>query len=259
MSGEAAQAYHADVSLRGKLRRRYVRLLERKTARFALDRPMLSISFDDAPVSAVREGARLVEAAGVRATYYISAGLCDRDGPMGPNAGEDEVKALAARGHEIGCHSFSHLDCGQARLGEIEHDVKRNLDRLAEIGVRRPKTFAYPYGDVSLQAKRVLGRRFRAARALHQGMVENGCDLNQLPAVGIEGADGETRAASWIDRAAERKAWLILYTHDVSDQPSEWGCTPGALERLIARAQALGFEIATVSDALDRIGVQAKS
>jgi hypothetical protein len=80
MSGEAAMAYSADRSLRGKLRRRYVRLLERKRVRFALERPMLSISFDDAPVSAADDGAKIVEAADARATYFISAGLCGRDG-----------------------------------------------------------------------------------------------------------------------------------------------------------------------------------
>jgi peptidoglycan/xylan/chitin deacetylase (PgdA/CDA1 family) len=254
MSGEAAMAYSADRSLRGKLRRRYVRLLERKRVRFALERPMLSISFDDAPVSAADDGAKIVEAADARATYFISAGLCGRDGPTGPNMDAAQVKALAARGHEIGCHSFNHLDCGQAKLGEIEHEIDLNRRRLAEVGVRRPRTFAYPYGDVSRDAKRVLGRQFRAARALHPGLVENGCDLNQMPAVGIEGEGGEAHASTWLDRAAARKAWLILYTHDVRDDPSDWGCTPDALERLIEKAKALGFEIATVTDALDLIG-----
>ena len=173
---------------------------------------------------------------------------------MGLNASENEVRDLARRGHEIGCHSFHHLDCGQAKAGEIEREVQLNYERLAEFAVRRPRTFAYPYGDVSLDAKKVAARKFRAARALHRGVIEDGCDLNQLPAVGVEGASGEVRAAKWLKRAAAKKAWLILYTHDVSETPSPWGCTPGALESLLAQANALGFEIATVSDALDKIG-----
>ena len=58
----------------------------------------------------------------------------------------------------------------------------------------------------------------------------------QLPAVGIEGADGEETARQWLDKARAANAWLILYTHDVSDTPSQFGCTPGALERLTAKA-----------------------
>ena len=42
-------AYSADRSLKGKLRRRLVRLAERRPAKRAPDRPMVSFSFDDAP------------------------------------------------------------------------------------------------------------------------------------------------------------------------------------------------------------------
>jgi peptidoglycan/xylan/chitin deacetylase (PgdA/CDA1 family) len=251
------EPYTADASLKGKLRRRWTRLVRRRPARFRLDRPLLSITFDDAPESAVLNGAPVLERAGARGTFYISTGLCGRDGAMGRFADEIQLHALAGAGHEIACHTFSHLDCGQASAGRIEGDVARNLPTLAELTGGAPSNFAYPYGDVSVQAKRVLQRKFRSLRALHEGMVEDGADLNQLPAVGLEGADGETRAQAWIDRAARRDAWLVLYTHDVRDTPSPWGCTPAALERLVARAIDRGFEIQTVALALDRIGAAA--
>ena len=59
-------------------------------------------------------------------------------------------------------------------------------------------------------------------------------------------ADGLTKA---------RKAWLILYTHDVAEEPSQWGCTTGALERLIDRAKADGFDVVTVAEGARRIGL----
>ena len=95
--------------------------------------------------------------------------------------------------------------------------------------------------------------RFGSLRGLHPGLVRNGSDLNQLPAVGIEGPDGEATATRWIDRALAEKAWLILYTHDVRPDPSAWGCTPDALRRLIQRARAGGAEIAPVATVLDRL------
>jgi peptidoglycan/xylan/chitin deacetylase (PgdA/CDA1 family) len=256
MTGHA-HAYAADASLKGKLRRRWSRLGARRAARFALERPMLSISFDDVPASAATDGARLLERCGARGTFYVSAGLCGRDAPTGRCAVETEVRALAVAGHEVACHTWSHLDCGRADAGRIGRDVELNRAVLTELTGATPETFAFPYGDVSLRAKRILRRRFRALRGLHEGLVEDGCDLNQLPAVGIEGADGEARAAAWIDRAAARKAWLVLYTHDVSATPSAWGCTPEALERLIERALARGFELHTVARGLDRIGAAA--
>ena len=84
------EAYSADRSLTGKLRRRLVRLVERRPARMRLERAMVSFSFDDAPASATRAGARALETRGLRATYYVSAGLAGRDYVI-----PDDVKFLA--------------------------------------------------------------------------------------------------------------------------------------------------------------------
>jgi len=81
-------------------------------------------------------------------------------------------------------------------------------------------------------------------------MVHEGSDLNQLPAVGIAGEDGESFARRWIDRAVDENAWLILFTHDVRENPSLWGCTPAALDRLAAHARAAGCDIRTVGEVL---------
>jgi peptidoglycan/xylan/chitin deacetylase (PgdA/CDA1 family) len=90
---------------------------------------------------------------------------------------------------------------------------------------------------------------------LHHGLITTGADLNQAPAVGIEGENGEAVANAWLDKAKARKAWLILYTHDVADEPSQWGCTTSALERLIDRAVAEGFDVVTVAEGAKRIGL----
>lgn len=247
-------AYSPDRSLKGKLRRRVVRLQHRRRVRLALERPMVTFSFDDAPVTATEAGAALLEARGLRGTFYVSAGLAGREGPMGRYAGADDARRLAAAGHEIACHTFSHLDCGKAGAAQIAMDVARNGEALAAWGIN-PMNFAYPYGDVSLQAKQTLGGRYATLRALHKGVVTDGCDANQLPAVGVEGPDGEALALRWLERAEAEAGWLILYTHDVAERPSEWGCTPAALERLIDRALKDDFEVVTAAEGARRAGL----
>jgi peptidoglycan/xylan/chitin deacetylase (PgdA/CDA1 family) len=254
MDTAPVEAYSADPSLGGKLRRRLARLIDRRPARVRLAAPMVSFSFDDAPATAMEAGARALEARGLRGAYYVAAGLSGRQGPMGRYATREETAAVHAAGHEIGCHTFSHLDCGQAARPAIEADVERNRAALAEWGVGAPSSFAYPYGDVSFAAKAALGRRYRLLRALNHGLVEDGTDLNQAPAVGVEGPGGEAAARHWLERAIARKAWLILYTHDVSEAPSPWGCTPDALGRLIDAALAGGCEVVTVAEGARRIG-----
>ncbi len=250
--GEIA-AYSADRSLKGKLRRRLVRLVERRPAKRGPARPMVSFSFDDAPATALVDGRAALEAHGLRGTYFVAADLAGKAGPMGLNAASEALMQAAAAGHELACHTFSHLDCGQADRRTIEADADRNAVALHAWGAEPATTFAYPYGDVSLAAKRALGARYAVLRALHHGLIEAGVDLNQAPAVGIEGADGEAVARAWIDRAVERRAWLIVYTHDVADPPSPFGCTPAALNRLIEHALAAGAEIVTVAEGARRL------
>ncbi len=248
-----AAAYAADRSLKAKLRRRVVRLLQRRPARLSLPRPMVSFTFDDAPASAADLGARILASHGVLGTFYVSAGLAGERGPMGRYASARELMAAASAGHELGCHTFSHLDCGQAGGPDIEADVERNLARLTAWGASAPATFAYPYGDVSRSAKQTLEPRFKLLRALHTGLIETGADLNQAPSIGIEGPRAEERAHRWLQHARRRGAWVILNTHDVTERPSPWGCTPQALDGLLKAALGSGMEVVTVAEGARRL------
>jgi peptidoglycan/xylan/chitin deacetylase (PgdA/CDA1 family) len=255
ISHEKVDAYEPDRSLKGKLRRRLIRLAHRRPAKVRLERPMVSFSFDDAPVTACETGARVLEQRGLRGTYYFAAGLAGRDGPMGRFATGEDAARLHAAGHEIACHTFSHLDCGQASRQVALDDVDLNARHLADWGTGAPVSFAYPYGDVAAPAKTALAGRFKTLRALHHGLIADGADLNQAPAVGVEGEDGEAVALDWLDKAHRRKAWLILYTHDVAPAPSPWGCTTAALERLVDGAVLAGFDVVTVAEGARRIGL----
>jgi peptidoglycan/xylan/chitin deacetylase (PgdA/CDA1 family) len=250
-----ADAYQPDRSLKGKLRRRAVRLAHRRPLATAPARPVVSFSFDDAPASAALAGARALEARGLRGTFYVSAGLAGAEAPMGVCGQAEDYRRLAEAGHEIACHTYSHLDCGQASGPAAAADAVANAAAIRAWGAPAPATFAYPYGDVGFGPKRALAERYGLLRALHHGLIERGCDLNQAPAVGIEGADGEVVARRWLGEALRRRAWLILYTHDVREAPSPWGCTPDALGRLIDAALADGFEVAPVTQVLRSLGV----
>ncbi|WP_339872098.1 polysaccharide deacetylase family protein [uncultured Brevundimonas sp.] len=244
------QPYSADAGLGAKLRRRYARLVHRRPARLALTQPTVSFTFDDAPASAATAAA-ILERHQARGTYYLCAGLFDETGHMGRYINAAEAADLAGRGHEIGCHSHGHIDAHRAGEVALLADSERNVTRLTALG-GSARHFAFPYGEVSPVAKARLADRYGSLRGVHAGLVRDGGDLNQLPAVGIEGDSGEAVARQWIDRAVETHAWLILFTHDVSDTPSPWGCTPAALDRLAAHARAAGCALKTVGEVLDR-------
>ena len=243
------QPYTPDVSLKGKLRRRFARLTHRRPARLSLTRPTVSFTFDDIPASAGQAGAEALEAHDAHGTFYVCAGLFGQDGHMGRFADGGEIVDLIRRGHEVAGHTFGHRDCHRTPEAELIADLDANDAALRGLGAA-PIHFAYPYGEVSPRAKALLAGRYASLRGVHKGLVHDGGDLNQLPGVGIEGPDGEALARQWIDRAVSENAWLILYTHDVREAPSPWGCTPDALSRLIAHARTTGCDIRTVGEVL---------
>ena len=247
------EPYHADSSLRGKLRRRVVRLRHRRAATGRPARPMVSFAFDDAPVSAFTAGAAILERHGVRGSYFVCAGTAGGTGPVGRLGDRSDVLRAEAAGHEIGCHTHSHLDCGKADADTAALDLDRNAATLRDWGVAPVQTFAYPFGEVGPRAKRLLADRFALSRALHPGVVEAGTDLAQAPAVGIEGGDGEAKARHWIDQALRRSAWLILFTHGVEETPPPYGCTVDAFARLVAHVVGQGLEVVTVVEGARRM------
>ena len=72
---------------------------------------VISFTFDDFPASAAHIGAEIIERFGARATFYSSFSNSGLDSPSGNIASAADAVDLDARGHEIGCHTFSHMDC----------------------------------------------------------------------------------------------------------------------------------------------------
>jgi peptidoglycan/xylan/chitin deacetylase (PgdA/CDA1 family) len=217
------------------------------------DRPTLSISFDDFPKSAAHNGMPVLAAHGARATYYACAGLMGQDSPFGPMYGPEEFRAVIAAGHEIACHTNTHLDCARASDATVEAECEANAQGLAALGLNSPLAHvAYPYGETRPSLKRVLANRFATARGIMPGLNVARVDRMQLRALPFYGPDADRDVLPWLARAKALRAWLIVLTHDVADEPSRFGCSPGALDRLLAQAAALGFAVAPVGEAYSR-------
>lgn len=246
-------AYSPPRGIAAKFKRRATQRHAARPVTLHFDQPILSISFDDFPISAAEQGAAILEARGARGTYYASAGLTQTEGPCGPNFGAEHLAYLAARGHEIGCHTFGHEDCARRSALETLRDLAQNRDALEAMGVPAPaQTLAFPYGETTIELKQSLPPRYRCARGILPGLNAGAADLAQLRAYALFGANWRGRLRHALKRAAKKKAWVIGFTHDVSATPSPWGTNASDLDGLLSEAQALGFAILPVNEALDR-------
>jgi peptidoglycan/xylan/chitin deacetylase (PgdA/CDA1 family) len=245
-------AYSPPRDLVSKVRRRLIQQRAARPVELAFDEPILSVTFDDFPASAAEAGVRVLDRHGAKGTFYASAGLEDAIGPCGRNFAARDVARLAAHGHEIGCHSLHHNDCARRDIFSNLEDLARNRDRLMAMGAPPPRSHAYPFGETSTELKDNLPPRFISARGILPGLNVGRADLAQLHACPLFGADWLARMRSTLKIAAARKAWVIGFTHDVSDAPSAYGAKASDLDELLRAAHAAGFVILPVTAALGR-------
>ncbi len=222
-------------------------------------RAAISLSFDDARPSQLDVGLPILDAHGVKATFYVS--------PAGVEKRPGDWRRVRADGHEIGSHTLRHPCSGNfafARgraledwtLEQMEADLTEADAFLRQALGATPVTFAYPCGQtfvgrgrgvrsyVPLVAERfVAGRGFRDEGANDPGF----CDLAQVMGRDADGAPFE-QVLPWVEKAASEGGWLVLVGHDVGEGARQTFLA-GTLDALCrhARDPASGLWIDTVA------------
>lgn len=225
-----------------------------RTHIFAPAEPIISFTFDDFPLTALEEGGRQLEAAGVGGTFYAAFGRAGSETDAGLIGSPAQLASCAARGHELACHTFSHPDCRSLLPRALEEDIARNRQAARAAGAPATRNLAWPYGSHNRPAMSACARQgLRSARGGRVGVIRGRADLFSLPGVPIYSSDGMPACLNAIDEAARRPAWLILYTHDVRESPSDVGCTPSEFEHVLRHALESGGVLEPVDAALDRL------
>lgn len=87
-------------------------------------------------------------------------------------------------------------------------------------------------------------------RGVHPGLNSGRADLALLNAVSMEKRCwSREEIARFITRARHDHAWIVFYTHDVSDDPSPYGSTPEMLSEVLERLAKSRIEILPMRDA----------
>ena len=235
-----------------KAGREFACVVHKKPARLIAGHPLVSFTFDDFPESALTRGGALLESMGVRGTYYASPGLAGPSRQMGNIASTELFMECVHRGHELGCHTFNHIDCAQSSRGELERNLHLNRELSDRVGLKMSRQFAYPYGSFDLSSKRLIAREFDSARTTRNGVNLGEIDLSALYSRAMGAGRSDSFFQDLIERHADTPGWLVFYTHDVSDQPSHFGCSVKRLASLVEACAKRSIAIATVGEVLAR-------
>ncbi len=191
-------------------------------------RGAVSLTFDDARTSQVDVGLPILDAHGVKATFYVSPG------PLESRLAA--WKKAVADGHEIGNHSLRHPCTGnfpwarhkaleEYTLAQMRQElIAANATIESTLGVQ-PATFAYPCGQKYVgRGTRLrsyvplVAEMFLAGRGwLDEGTNDPGfCDPAQLMGMELDGLN-PAQAKALIDKALETGTWLVLCGHEIGD------------------------------------------
>jgi len=240
------RAYLPSRSPPARMQRRVVQWRKACKANVSPDRPVISFTFDHFPKTALN-GADIIERHGGRAGFYACTTLINQHSPvMGEMFDAATLAELRQRGHEVGAHTHSHLDCARAPLSKVERDIGENLVALQEAGhFETVSSFAFPHGETTYAAKRWVGDVFVTGRGNLPGINIGECDRSQLRAVELgASAMHRRRALAALKTAIDAKAWLFFFTRDISHTPSEYGAPMELVEELAQRAVEAGAVLA---------------
>jgi len=237
------------------LRREMLALFCRRDALLQPKSPIISFSFDDFPCSALTVGGTILQAYGARGTYYVASGLINSVNMQGVHFCEHDLKALMAEGHEVGTHTYNHTSIHAVTLESYTADVVKGNAFVQEVTKKHSKlNFSYPFGHVTLAAKQVAGELNSSCRSTFSGINHGRIDLNLLRANRLYSSMTDLKTINKLIRInSEIGGWLIFYTHDVRDKPSQYGCTPRFFEEVVKEAAKSKARILTVESVLAEI------
>ncbi len=222
-------------------------------------RAAISLTFDDARVSQLDRGLPILDAYGVKATFYVV--------PHNVQQRLADWKKAAANSHEIGNHSLKHPCTGNFSwsrekalenytLEQMGHELDEASAAIEHLLGVRPATFAYPCGQKfvgrGLETKSyvpLIAERFVVGRGAFDEVANDPafCDLAHATGIDLDGLDSE-QAKQLVDQAVVEGRWLIFFGHDVGE-PGRQTTVATTLEALCEYAQdpANGLWIDTVA------------
>jgi peptidoglycan/xylan/chitin deacetylase (PgdA/CDA1 family) len=234
----------------GRISRFGLCTMHRRMADLSLQQPTVTFCFDDFPRTALTQAGALLSRAGCHGTYYAAAALVNTHTALGEQFTRQDLIDLLAAGHELASHTFHHISGRSVPYATFATDVSEGWLALTELaGSPASRNFAYPYGDLTLKTKQGLASVMTTCRGIYDGLNGPRVDLGLLRACSLYGGTERSHHAQQFILAAKRcKKWLIFYTHDVTSQPSRFGCTPDLFESTLSFALRHGMRVLSIQE-----------
>ena len=201
---------------------------------YIINQGFVSLTFDDGYYSAYSKGVPILDAAGLKCTFYTITTLVGDtvDGYVTLS----QLQSLSKNGHEIGNHTRTHPFLSTVSSTQLTSETNGAQQDLQTWGFN-PTTFAYPYDDyggssTSAVVAAVKATGVRGARDSDYGGYNNSTSfpllLDSMPSEYDLSTDNVATVTGWIQEAVANKMWVIILWHRVDETLSD-GVTPNPI------------------------------
>lgn len=164
-------------------------MARRQRTEQALPERTVVLTFDDGFRNFYTEAFPILQAYGFRATVFLVTDLCGRynDWPGNPPGlrrsqllSWTEIRELDSAGIEFGSHTRTHPDLTRLSPEQIACEMVDSKAELTDRLGHDVATFAYPYGRLNSEARRIALENYQAACSTNLGKVVAGDDPASL-------------------------------------------------------------------------------
>jgi peptidoglycan/xylan/chitin deacetylase (PgdA/CDA1 family) len=229
---------------------------------YIINQGFVSLTFDDGYYSAYSKGVPILDAAGLKCTFYTITSLVGDtvDGYVT----QSQLQMLYKNGHEIGNHTRTHPALSTVSSTQLTSETGGAQQDLIGWGYN-PTTFAYPYDDyggssTSAVVAAVKATGVRGARDSDYGGYNNATSfpllLDSMPSEYDLGTDNVATVTGWIQQAVANKMWVIILWHRVDETdpntgaPNPISVPSTVIQGVVNYIGANGIHVATDSEGL---------
>jgi len=99
----------------------------------------------------------------------------------------------------------------------------------------------------------MMKRRFKGARGITSRIHKNNVDLNQIGSNRLYAGRDVKVLLETIKELKTNSGWLTIFTHDVRENPSRFGCTPEDMRVVIEAVKDVGASVMTMAEAINHL------
>jgi peptidoglycan/xylan/chitin deacetylase (PgdA/CDA1 family) len=217
-------------------------------------RAMVSLTYDDSwssqynTVFAPGAGTAHLDSFGFKATEYVIADFIGDSQRMTAA----NIRDMDARGHDIESHTETHPDLTTLSPSQLTAELSGSQQTLQTLlGHAVNNSFAYPFGEYNDTVINATKQYYAAGRSVDEGyntLVNT--DLYRLKVQNVLNTTTAADVQTWVNAAKAGNYWLILVTHDVQSNPTQYGTTPTKMDQMLAVIKNSGVAVLTMKAAL---------